>query len=62
MPYKQNVHTISAANDREFTHHEVIAKALDTVFYFAYPYSSWECGANENPNGLLNQYVKNRLT
>jgi IS30 family transposase len=58
MPYKQHVHTITAYNGREFTHHQTIAKALDAEFYFAHPYSSWERGANENANGLLRQYVE----
>jgi IS30 family transposase len=31
-------------------------------FIFAHPYSSWECGANENTNGPLRQYVKKGLT
>ena len=62
MPYKQYVHTITADNGREFAHHEVIANALYTAFYFAHPYSSWECGANENTNGPLRQYVKKGLT
>tara|TARA_R110002050_G_scaffold299462_1_gene465147 strand:- start:7534 stop:8316 length:783 start_codon:yes stop_codon:yes gene_type:complete len=48
MPYKQQVRTITADNGREFDHHEVISKALDTAFYFAHPHSSWERGANEN--------------
>lgn len=58
MSYKQYVHTITADNCREFAHHEVIVKPLDTAFYFAHPYRSWERGANENANGLLWQYVK----
>ena len=57
MPYKEHVHTITADNGREFANHEDIAAALDTEFYFAHPYSSWERGANENANGLLRQYV-----
>ncbi|MFK8077886.1 MAG: hypothetical protein AB8B84_14960 [Granulosicoccus sp.] len=33
-----------------------IAEKLDTKFYFAHPYCSWERGANENSNGLVRQY------
>ena len=43
MPFKDHVHTI--------------AEALDTKVYFSHPYSSWECGANKNSNGLLKQYI-----
>lgn len=57
MPYKEHVHTITADNGREFANHEDISAALETEFYFAHPYSSWERGANENANGLLRQYV-----
>ena len=48
--------TITADNGREFGNHMKIAKKLDTDFYFAHPYSSWERGANENSNGLVRQY------
>ena len=33
-----------------------IAEKLNTEFFFAHPYSSWERGLNENSNGLLRQY------
>jgi len=42
----------------EFAHHERISKELNTDFYFAHPYSSWERGLNENTNGLVRQYLK----
>jgi len=48
--------TITADNGREFGNHETIAKELNTDFYFAHPYRSWERGANENGNGLVRQY------
>ncbi len=54
MPHKKHVHTITA----DITGHETIAKELEANVYFAHPYSSWECGVNENANGLLRQYVK----
>lgn len=50
------VHTLTADNGREFSHHEKIAKALKAKFYFAHPFASWERGLNENTNGLIRQY------
>lgn len=56
--YAGVVHTITSDNGTEFAGHEEIAKQLNTQFYFAHPYSSWERGVNENTNGLIRQYVK----
>ena len=56
-PYAAQVHTITADNGSEFVEHEKISEALGVEFYFAHPYSSWECGLNENFNGLLRQYI-----
>jgi len=55
-PYQHIVHSITADNGKEFAYHERIAKALDTQFFFARPYHSWERGLNENTNGLIRQY------
>ena len=56
-PFKDRVFTITGDNGKEFADHEEIAENLDTAFYFAHPYSSWERGLNENTNGLIRQYV-----
>jgi IS30 family transposase len=55
-PYKDKVLTITGDNGKEFAGHEKIAKNLNTKFYFAHPYRSWERAINENSNGLLRQY------
>ena len=55
-PVKHRVHTITGDNGKEFSGHQEIAKWLDTDFYFAHPYASWERGLNENTNGLIRQY------
>jgi len=55
-PFKTSLETITLDNGKEFSHHEKIAKALDTDIYFAHPYHSWERGLNEHTNGLLRQY------
>ena len=55
-PIKDQVHTITADNGKEFASHDQISRALDANVYFAHPYSSWERGLNENTNGLLRQY------
>ncbi len=56
QPIKSFVETITFDNGKEFTLHELIAKALECDTYFAKPYHSWERGQNENANGLLRQY------
>lgn len=55
-PYKQQVHSITFDNGKEFAYHTAIAEQLDANVYFAHPYSSWERGTNENTNGLIRQY------
>jgi IS30 family transposase len=55
-PLQEQVHTITSDNGREFAHHQQIAKQLETDFYFAHAYASWERGLNENTNGLVRQY------
>ena len=55
-PFADCVHTLTTDNGKEFAQHERIAKKLDTDFFFAHPYASWERGANENMNGLIRQF------
>ena len=55
-PFKDFVYTITYDNGREFTGHQKISETLDCQGYFARPYHSWECGLNENSNGLLRQF------
>jgi|LGVE01.1.fsa_nt_gb IS30 family transposase len=55
-PFQDSLESITLDNGKEFSHHEKIAKALDTSIYFAHPYHSWERGLNEHTNGLLRQY------
>ncbi len=57
-PILNYVLSITADNGSEFAYHELISQELNTEFYFAHPYSSWERGLNENTNGLVRQYLK----
>jgi IS30 family transposase len=56
-PFRDQLHTITSDNGKEFAGHEEIAAALNIDFYFARPYHSWERGSNENLNGLIRQYI-----
>lgn len=56
-PFKGLVNSITSDNGKEFAEHKRIARELETEFYFADPYASYQRGANENANGLLRQYV-----
>ena len=58
---KHRVHTITSDNGKEFAEHEGIAEQLNTRFYFAHPYASWERGLNENINGLIRQYFPKKM-
>ena len=57
LPYKNFVHSITSDNGTEFYEHKWIATMLNTNYYFAHPYSSWERGLNEYTNGLIRQYI-----
>jgi transposase, IS30 family len=57
LPLKENAHTITYDNGREFVHHQGIGGALSSKIYFAKPYHSWERGLNEHTNGLIRQYL-----
>jgi len=60
-PFTDCVHTMTTDNGKEFAQHERIAQTIDTEFYFAHPYRSWERGANENMNGLIRQFFPKKM-
>jgi len=60
-PFSNWVHTLTTDNGKEFAQHERIALSIDTDFFFAHPYSSWERGANENMNGLIRQFFPKKM-
>ncbi len=55
-PLKKYVKTITTENGKKFSAHKQVSKELETEFYFANPYCSWERGLNENTNGLVRQF------
>lgn len=61
-PIKEQCHTITSDNGKEFAEHQMISEKLGIEFYFADPYSSWQRGANENYNGLLRQYFPKKTS
>ncbi|WP_423909337.1 hypothetical protein [Candidatus Spongiihabitans sp.] len=46
---------MSSDKGNEFTDHEAVAGVLKSDFHFAHPCAPWQCGANENTNGLIRQ-------
>jgi len=59
--FRNNSHTITYDNGKEFCAHVAIAKAIGVKCYFATPYHSWERGLNEHTNGLVRQYFPKKL-
>jgi IS30 family transposase len=60
-PVQAHTLTITSDNGKEFSHHEEVAKELDTEFYFANPYQSWQRGLNEHTNGLIREYFPKKM-
>ena len=61
-PMQKITHTITSDNGKEFAYHKQVSAALNTNFYFANPYHSWERGLNEHTNGLIRQYLPKKST
>ncbi len=57
IPIKPVLKTITSDNGKEFAYHKQVSEVLETDFYFANPYHSWERRLNEHTNGLIRQYL-----
>jgi transposase, IS30 family len=55
-PIQDYVLTITSDNGKEFAYHQEISRVLQSDFYFAHPYQSWQRGLNEHTNGLIREY------
>jgi len=55
-PYLDKALTITADNGKEFAGHEAIKEHLNAEVSCVNHFYSWECGLNENTNGLIRQY------
>lgn len=56
MSRYKGLKTMTFDNDKAFTNHEEIAKALKIDIYFTRPYTSQDKGTIENRNGVLRQF------
>jgi IS30 family transposase len=59
-PYKGKIHSITSDNGTEFARFKKVVEALGIKWFFADAYCSQQRGCNENQNGLLRQYFKNK--
>lgn len=57
LPYKDQIHTLTCDNGKEFAFHQEFSTALQAECFFAHPYQAWQRGLNENTNGLIRQYL-----
>lgn len=53
---KQKLLTITADNGKEFYDFERVESVLETPFYFANPYASYERWTNEQTNGMIRRF------
>ena len=64
FPYRKTIRSITTDNGSEFCAHGLISKALapkgaknTNLVFFADSYCSWQKGAIENANKLIQQYI-----
>lgn len=60
LKHKRKIKTITFDNGSEFAQHKLIEEKSNILIYFAYPYSSYQRGTNENTNGLIRQFFPKR--
>ncbi|OQK17003.1 hypothetical protein AU255_03635 [Methyloprofundus sedimenti] len=48
---------ITADNGKEFVGQGMLSEKLETNFFFAHPYASWERGLNVDTYELIRQYI-----
>ena len=60
-PFSINVKTLAYDNGKESAGHSLIDQELNSTAYSARSFASWERGSNENLNGLMRQYMPNKL-
>ena len=41
-PFREHLLTVTGDNGKEFVEHERISRELDTDFFFAHPFATWE--------------------
>lgn len=58
---KSKLRSFTSDNGKEFAFHQTVSKELNTKFYFADPYSSWQRGTNENTNGLVREFLPKKM-
>lgn len=59
---KNKKYTSTYDNGTTFSEYEMTEKKTGIEIYFAWPYHSWERGANENANGLLRQFFPKKMS
>lgn len=57
----ETVLSLTSDNGKEFADRELVEANLQTPFYFANPYHSWERGTNENGNRCIRKFLPKKF-
>jgi len=59
--YENAFNTATVDRGKEFACYKNIENDINLPVFFVYPYSSWQCGSNENSNGLLREFYPKKI-